>query len=123
MSCFHFDNRCGFRINKPIIEKMYKKGEKFPKDFYKKTMIKFFAFLSGIVVFANDNLPSLKTCTHESNYGYRAQYSPRIVGGIEAKENQWPFIVDLSFIRSDYGEDFAYHICAGTIIDNYWVLT
>ena len=65
----------------------------------------------------SSNLPSLKTCTHESNYGFENSTSSRIVGGVNAEKNEWPFIVRLEVEIRDY-----YSLCGGTVIDNYWIL-
>ncbi|CBY15920.1 unnamed protein product [Oikopleura dioica] len=62
-----------------------------------------------------DRLPSLKTCTHESNYNTTVS---RIVGGVYAKENDWPFLVRLDITDFSGNE----YLCGGTIIDNYWIL-
>ena len=86
-------------------------------------MIKYIAFLFVLDVRADSNLPSLATCTHESNYGYRSHNDSKIVGGIIAKENQWPFIVNL-FHFVEVGNSVEIKgFCGGTVIDNYWVLT
>ena len=67
---------------------------------------------------SNDNrLPSLKTCTHESNYGFENNTSSLIVGGVNAKKNEWPFIVRLIIREPD-----TYGLCGGTVIDNNWIL-
>ena len=65
----------------------------------------------------NNRLPSLQTCTHESNYGFENDTNSRIVGGTNAKKNEWPFIVRLEVETRDY---FA--LCSGTVVDNYWIL-
>ena len=66
-------------------------------------------------------LPSLKTCTHESNYGVGRSFengtNSRIVGGVYAKNNEWPFLVRLVIRTYD-----NYALCSGTVIDNNWIL-
>ncbi|OXA61680.1 trypsin-1 [Folsomia candida] len=42
----------------------------------------------------------------------------RIVGGIETKRNEYPFIVSLF-----RGQQLNGHFCGGSIIDTYWVVT
>ena len=63
-------------------------------------------------------LPSLQTCTHESNFGKKNENDAKIVGGVTAQKNQWPFIARLT-IGFDDGQDA---LCGGTVIDNNWVL-
>ena len=55
--------------------------------------------------------PALASCGNTGN---------RIAGGIEAKKNSWPWIVNLRFEdgKSAYGS-----FCGGTIIEKNWVLT
>ena len=67
---------------------------------------------------SESNLPSLETCTHESNFGKQEGDGSKIVGGVTAKKNQWPFIARLT-IGFDGGEA----LCGGTVIDNNWILT
>ena len=88
-------------------------------------MIKFVAFLFGLSVQANNSFnSSLQTCTHESNYGYFSQDATlRIVGGIPAEENQWPFIVQLTSFVDVGNSSEVKDYCGGTIVDDYWVLT
>ncbi|XP_055344001.1 transmembrane protease serine 9-like [Paramacrobiotus metropolitanus] len=46
----------------------------------------------------------------------------RIVGGVEAPDGGWPFIVALIRNRSDQGYQ-AYQFCSGSIIATRWILT
>jgi secreted trypsin-like serine protease len=41
--------------------------------------------------------------------------TPYIVGGIEAKQNFWPWQVSL--------KSFGFHVCGGSIINDQWILT
>ena len=75
----------------------------------------------NLVIPLTNRLPSLKTCTHESNYGITRSFengtNSRIVGGVNAKENEWPFLVRLDVRMFD-----GIGLCSGTVIDNYWIL-
>ena len=70
---------------------------------------------------SEDSFPALETCTHEMNFEKDALpkvNSSKIIGGINAKDNQWPFITRLSIKKED-----GRYLCGGTIIDNHWILT
>lgn len=87
-------------------------------------MIKFLLIFNFLQVEAclrtsEKKLPSLQTCTRESNYGKKLGSDAKIVGGVTAEKNQWPFIARLT-IGFDDGQE---SLCGGTIIDNNWVLT
>jgi secreted trypsin-like serine protease len=41
--------------------------------------------------------------------------SQRIIGGVEATPNSWPWQVALAFTN--------YYFCSGSLINNQWVLT
>ena len=77
----------------------------------------FLVFLLGLQAHAS-GIPSLQTCTHESNFDGRFANSTKIVGGITAGENQWPYLVRL-IIENQNGQQM---LCGGTVIDNKWVL-
>ena len=78
--------------------------------------------------------PSIQGCTREENFpaavsevrkgkGKRSanvekESSTRIIGGVNAGENEWPWIVRLKLMIM--GSESQ---CGGTIIDNNWVLT
>ncbi|CBY06791.1 unnamed protein product [Oikopleura dioica] len=47
------------------------------------------------------------------------QDDAKIVGGVVAEENQWPWITRLSLRDADGNA----YLCGGTVIDNNWVLT
>jgi len=88
------------------------------------TMVKFLLIFNFLQVEAclrtsEKKLPNLQTCTRESNFGKKAENDAKIVGGITAENNQWPFITRLT-IGFDDGQEA---LCGGTIIDNNWVLT
>ena len=87
-------------------------------------MIKFLLIFNFLQVEAclrtsEKKLPSLQTCTRESNFGKKLGNDAKIVGGVTAEKNQWPFIARLTIGFDDGQESF----CGGTIIDNNWVLT
>ena len=79
-------------------------------------MITFFALFLGLTVQAS--FPTFQTCNHEANFGRAEVNGTKIVGGVSANENQWPFIARLT-VKFSAGEG----LCGGTIIDNNWVLT
>ena len=79
-------------------------------------MITFFALFLGLTVQAS--FPTFQTCNHEANFGKTKVNGTKIVGGMSANENQWPFIARLT-VKFSAGEG----LCGGTIIDNNWVLT
>merc|ERR1719223_1035127 len=88
------------------------------------TMITFLLIFNFLQVEAclrtsEKKLPSLQTCTRESNFGKNRGNDAKIVGGVTAEKNQWPFIARLT-IGFDDGQE---SLCGGTIIDNNWVLT
>ena len=78
--------------------------------------------------------PSIQGCTREENFpaavtevrkgkekrsaNVEKESSTRIIGGVNAGENEWPWIVRLILISSDSESQ-----CGGTIIDNNWVLS
>ena len=57
--------------------------------------------------------PNLETCGG----------SARIVNGVTANPNSWPWIVRLAFQKAEDIESGKAGRCGGTIIDNEWVLT
>ena len=57
--------------------------------------------------------PNLETC----------RGSARIVNGVTANANSWPWIVRLEFQTAEHAEAGLVSNCGGTIIDNEWVLT
>ena len=79
-------------------------------------MITIFALFIGLTVQAS--FPTFQTCNHEANFGKTEVNGTKIVGGVSANENQWPFIARLT-VKFSAGEG----LCGGTIIDNNWVLT
>ncbi|CAG5110603.1 Oidioi.mRNA.OKI2018_I69.chr2.g4987.t1.cds [Oikopleura dioica] len=86
-------------------------------------MIRFFLIGLAQACFRTnlDNLPNLETCSHELNFERKTLPKvnvTKIVGGINAKNNQWPFITRLT-VETDAGQA----LCGGTIIDNNWILT
>jgi secreted trypsin-like serine protease len=46
---------------------------------------------------------------------------PAIVGGSVAKAGKWPFVVAL--VQADQPDNFTAQFCAGTLIDESWVVT
>ncbi|XP_067833091.1 elastase-1-like [Heptranchias perlo] len=48
--------------------------------------------------------------------------SGRIVAGQEAKPHSWPWQASLQFAY-DYDPDFFQHMCGGSLISTYWVMT
>ena len=86
-------------------------------------MIRFFLLGLAQACFRTnlDNLPSLETCSHELNFERKTLpkvNATKIVGGINAKNDQWPFISRLT-VETDAGQG----LCGGSIIDNNWILT
>ncbi|CAL1685716.1 unnamed protein product [Lasius platythorax] len=72
--------------------------------------IVFFALLT--VAFAGP------TVLRKPHLGLRVPFlpfSPQVVGGSEAPENEYPFIVSL--------QQYGSHFCAGSIVDSQWVVT
>lgn len=48
-------------------------------------------------------------------------HNQRVIGGYDAVPNQWKWQVSLQF--DSYNDGFFYHICGGTIIDSFHILT
>lgn len=48
-------------------------------------------------------------------------YQPKILGGIEAKSSDWPWVVALLYANE--GDIYEAQYCSGVLIDNTWVLT
>jgi len=57
--------------------------------------------------------PDLETCGG----------SARIVNGVNANPNSWPWIVRLLFQNAEDVESGVASVCGGTIIYNEWILT
>ena len=57
--------------------------------------------------------PNLETCGGNA----------RIVNGVNANPNSWPWIVRLLFQNAEDAESGAVGLCGGTIINNEWILT
>ena len=57
-------------------------------------MITIFALFIGLTVQAS--FPTFQTCNHEANFGKTEVNGTKIVGGVSANENQWPFIARLT---------------------------
>lgn len=70
------------------------------------------------LVLQDKNFPTFETCSHEANFGKKEVNGTKIVGGVNANENQWPFITRLT-VQFSTGQG----LCGGTIIDKNWVLT
>jgi len=89
-------------------------------------MITFLPFFLGLnvqasivdLVVQDKNFPTFETCSHEANFGKKELNGTKIVGGVNANENQWPFITRLT-VQFSTGQG----LCGGTIIDKNWVLT
>ena len=64
----------------------------------------------------SNGIPDLNTCDNNNQ---------RIVGGIDATANTWPWIVRLLFQTDAMvtANSNSYYACGGTIIDENWVLT
>ena len=67
----------------------------------------------GFEALSDKITPDLETCGS----------SARIVNGVNANPNSWPWIVSLSFQNDDQVERGTVSSCGGTIINNEWVLT
>ena len=69
--------------------------------------------------------PDLLTCTQEENKIFAADnrlqfgQEAKIVGGVEAADNAWPWIVRLEFSDEEGGTS----TCGGSVIANRWVLS
>lgn len=61
-------------------------------------------------------IPNLATCDNNNQ---------RIVGGVNAVANTWPWIVRLLFQTADMvaASSTSYYACGGSIIDENWILT
>ena len=64
----------------------------------------------------SNSIPNLNTCDNNNQ---------RIVGGIDAVANTWPWIVRLMFQTDAMvtANSNSYYSCGGTIIDENWILT
>ncbi|KAG8436321.1 hypothetical protein GDO86_007431, partial [Hymenochirus boettgeri] len=65
-----------------------------------------------------------KKCSSPSDCGKRplieeAQLGSRIIGGVDARQGHWPWIVSIQYT---VGTGFG-HFCGGSIINREWVLT
>ena len=67
----------------------------------------------GFEALSDKITPDLETCGS----------SARIVNGVNANPNSWPWIVFIAFQNAEDVESGVYGVCGGTILNNEWVLT
>ena len=76
---------------------------------------------------ADDIDKELETCSIENGRSFWSDQQPnnRIMNGKSAFEGTLPYVVRLTFQTLDqfYSDSQKYHLCAGTVIDKYWILT
>ena len=69
----------------------------------------------------------LETCSIQNGRSFWSNQQPnnRIMNGKSAYEGTLPYVVRLTFQTFDqfYSDSQKYHLCAGTVIDKYWILT
>ena len=69
----------------------------------------------------------LETCSIQNGRSFWSDQQPhkRIMNGASAFEGTLPYVVRLTFQTFDqfYSDSQNYHLCAGTVIDKYWILT
>ena len=67
----------------------------------------------GFEALSDQITPDLETCGS----------SARIVNGVNANPNSWPWIVLMAFQNAEDVEEEVAEFCGGTIINSEWVLT
>ena len=68
--------------------------------------------------------PGLTTCTNaENGFSSRLLDNERVVGGVEAVPNSWPWIANLFVQTASQLSEGGASVCGGTIIHENWVLT
>ena len=72
---------------------------------------------------SNSITPGLQTCSEAENFPELTSLSSeeKIVGGVEAGDNAWPWIAHLSL--QDEENDAWWYSCGGSVIANRWVMS
>ena len=69
----------------------------------------------------------LETCSIENGRSFWSNQQPhkRIMNGVSVYEGSLPYVVRLTFqtLNQFHSDSQQYHLCAGTVIDKYWILT
>lgn len=70
------------------------------------------------------SLLSFAVCVSTATQATEIKITPRIVGGVDAKAEHWPWMVSLQSVTTDTSATpYQKHFCGGSLIADRWILT